>query len=125
MAKVQVFKRLDGGISVREPGFDEKNPGESDEEFIERTSVKPRAYTHLIGAEEFIMEKEDLPETDTPEGKGNRNKWRINPAGKVFVDHTVELPSEVKRGKLNAAKAKLIAGLPLTEEEAVALTGVE
>ena len=123
MAKVQVFQRTDGGISIRRPGYQHKNPGETDEQFIERTSVKPRTYPNLQGAKEFIMEESDLPPAVTVGDKKNRNKWRLSPNKKrVIVDPTIELPEEADQKKRNSIRGKLTAGQPLSADEADFLT---
>lgn len=119
MAKVKIWKRQDGGVSVTNFDFSKKLSGETDEEFIERKSLKLRSVPNLVGAEEIIADSSELP-TD----RVNRNKWRVNASKKVFVDHNVVIPKELKLQKLNSAKAKLKAGQPLSDEEAEALTGV-
>lgn len=114
MAKVKVWKRTDGGVSITYFDLSKKEQSETDEEFIERKSVKLREVPNLVGAQEFVMDSSKIPND-----KANRNKWRLRPDnGAVIVDNTIILPEEARAQKLNAAKGKLIAGQPLTAEEA-------
>lgn len=112
MDKVKVWKKTDGSISVTRFAFKEKFVGESESEFIERASAKLRRITSYAGAEEFIMDETDLPIRDK-----NRPKWRMNPANKVIVDHSVVLPEQVLEAKKNVIRGKLKTGTPLTDEE--------
>jgi hypothetical protein len=112
MPKVQIFKRPDGKLSIRYPDFSKKNLGETDEEFIERTSAKPRTYPELQGAEEFILDSSELPAV-----RKDRGKWRLNAGGKVFVDNSIQSPDEHRNVLINSVKAKL-KGLGFTDEEA-------
>lgn len=114
MAKVKVWERQDGGISVTPFNFSIKPDGMTDEDFIEEHSRKLRLRSELQGAKEYIMEDSDLPLRDE-----NRNKWRIR-AGKVVIDQSITLPHEIRA----SAKLKLKNGQPLTEAEAKLIAGV-
>lgn len=116
MAKVKVWNRLDGGVSITHFDFSKKDPGETDDEFIERKSVRLRLDESLQGATETIQDDSELPARDD-----NRNKWRVNPSGKIFIDSKIELPKEALLRKKNSAKAKLISGQPLSSEEVDAI----
>jgi len=113
MAKLKIWKRTDGGVSVTHFDLTKKDANETDEAFIERKSVKLRLRSELQGAVESIVDSSELPVRDE-----NRDKWRINAQGKVFVDHSIELPRERSQRFRASAKAKLMAGQSLTEEEA-------
>lgn len=117
MSKVKVWKRTDGGVSVTHFDLTKKDAGETDEAFIERKSVKLRLQSNLQGAVESVVDSSELPVRDE-----NRNKWRVNAQGKVFVDQTIELPREARTRKLNSAKAKFISGQALSPEEADEVT---
>ncbi len=113
MAKVKVWKRVDGGISVTNFDGVTRLPNETEDEMIERESIKLRLADHLKGSEEIIID-----ESNVTQDKSNREKWRLHPnKGSVIVDNSVILPEEVRQGFLVSAKSKLKAGAPLTDEE--------
>lgn len=119
MAKVKVWKRKDGGVSITHFDLSKKNDGEADEEFIERKSVRLRLQTLLEGSEEIIMDSSDLPKRDK-----DRDKWRLSSnKKKVEVDKSIVLPVEVLAAKKASIKGKLKAGQPLTDDEADFLVG--
>lgn len=78
MAKVKVWKRTDGGVSITRFDFTKKLADETDEAFIERCSVKLRPC--FVGAEELIVDEKDIPTS-----RENRNEWHFKD-GKVQVD---------------------------------------
>ena len=50
------------------------------------------------------LEYEDINKSDLP--KGNRNKWRKNPAGGIKVDHSVVTPVERRQADKMALNAE-------------------
>ena len=112
--KVKVFKRLDGGVTIKHLDIKYQLLGESETDFHERMVRNLRFAPHIIGAEEILMDETDLPVYDSK----TRNKWRLHQnKGSVIVDNSVILPEEVRQGFLVSAKAKLKNGAPLTDDE--------
>ena len=114
MAKVKIWKRLDGGVSITSFNYNLKLDSETEDEFIERQSVNLRLEGHLSGSEEVIIEDSNLPSVKDQ----NRNKWRLSQDKKnVSVDNSVVLPEETRQGLITSGKVKLKNGAPLTDDE--------
>lgn len=80
MAKVKVFKRKDGKVSIIKFNFSMKNDGESDEDFIERVTAVHRQRQLYSGAEEYVLD-----ESDIPSDRATRDGWNLK-NGKIEVD---------------------------------------
>lgn len=112
MAKIKVWERVDGGISISGPyDCSKKNAGETDEQYVDRISSKLRDLPHLKGAQEHIIDDDKIPKERT-----NRNEWGYK-NGKVEVDQTklqAKLDKEAEKlAKKNSIKQKL----GLTDDE--------
>lgn len=118
MAKVKIWKRADGGVSVTHFDFSKKPEDLTDDEYIELECSKLRLNPKFFGATESILDSSELPPRDE-----ERDKWRLNPQGKVIKDKSVELPKEAKLRKKNSLKVKLKNSLALTDEDLNLLLG--
>jgi len=118
MAKVKVFERPDGHIEVFHFNLRLKNPGESDDDFINRVMSKLKRDR----PDYLTYTEHDKDSDDVPNDRKDRDKWRLKPSGKVEVDNSIETDKEKKDKSRKDAKTKLKA-LGLTDEEVDVLTG--
>ena len=115
MAKVILWTKPDGSVSITHAMWNKKPLNVTDEVFLNRIADKlvrdnPATFGTYTRA---IKESSDLP-TD----RAQRDKWRLKPSGKVEVDPSATTPNERLQQKRAAVRAKLTSGQPLTQEEA-------
>ncbi len=93
MAKVRVFYRIDGGVTIRNINEKAKFAGETDTDFFDRVQAGKPLRPKLVGATFEDIEKTDLPVYDS----ATRPKWRKKAGGGVFIDNNVVTTAEKKQ----------------------------
>ena len=94
MAKIKIWKRTDGGVSITYFNFLDKKQSETEEEFIERKSEGLRLNSLLVGAEELIADSSDLTES-----REFRNDWAWDSASKKVKADQAKVAARKKKEK--------------------------
>jgi len=101
VAKVRVFERVDGGVTVIHPVYKNKLENETDDEYLDRISVKHMK--NAVGYPDNVVFV-DIDAKDLPADRADRDAWKINKAkGCVVVDKV-----KAKKIKLERDAAKKI-----------------
>ncbi|MBX4189776.1 hypothetical protein KW791_00540 [Candidatus Parcubacteria bacterium] len=111
--RVIVWNRPDGGVSVTHLHSDDMLPGESEDDFIARFTLKIKSKNPELGKSvELVKQKIDLPDSS------KQDEWSVN-GDKVEVDPA---KTQTKIDK-EAEKAAIFQKLGVSKEEfqAVAL----
>ena len=80
---VRVVQKPDGALTVIHASPNSRLPGEEESVWLDRIFTKHMEVREMIGLL-FV----DMPVSELPQDRSQRNKWRLN-EGKVFVDLSI------------------------------------
>ena len=83
MDMCRVVQKLGGALTIIRPSPNSRREGEDEATWLDRIFTNHMRVREMIGLP-FV----DMPVSELPQDRSQRNKWRLN-EGKVFVDLSI------------------------------------
>lgn len=93
-------------------------PGETEDEFINRETLRLNQDQEFEAATKHVVTKETLQSIVNTHPQKNKRAVRCSADKKFTLDLTYKSPAQLQEEQITTIKSKLVSGTPLTQEEA-------